>query len=119
MPPSICSECGKEVPDKAKICLRCGSALPKQNLVACSVCGKAIADTAGTCPHCGGVAESASTLVPCPECGKDVSRKAESCPHCGFRLRIFPSPFLDTSRQTIGEIIVIVAILYFVRLLFR
>lgn len=55
-------------------------------LIPCSECGKEISDKASACPHCGApvasqVAPAASTL--CSECGKEISDKAGVCPNCG------------------------------------
>ena len=46
-----CSECGKEMSNKAKQCPHCGSPIEKKLL--CKECGKEINKNDNKCPHCG------------------------------------------------------------------
>ena len=46
-----CSECGKEVSDKAKKCIYCGKIFAEE--IRCSECGNVLSETDGICPKCG------------------------------------------------------------------
>lgn len=46
-----CSECGKDVSDKASACPHCGNPLTPK--VFCEECGKELTPNNKTCPHCG------------------------------------------------------------------
>ena len=46
-----CSECGKQVSDKADACPHCGCPMDKKNF--CSECGKEIKENDKVCPNCG------------------------------------------------------------------
>lgn len=63
-----CSECGKQISDKAKVCPNCGA--PKITTgIYCSECGKQISENAVTCPNCGAPRQSSSwsSLLPSEE----------------------------------------------------
>ncbi len=45
-----CSECGKEISDKAKQCPHCGF---ENNIITCPECKKEIENNINTCPNCG------------------------------------------------------------------
>lgn len=57
-----CSKCGKEIPDKSKICPECG----------------ALMDNAKFCQHCGEAIDK--DCVVCPKCGKQVSQLKQEHP---------------------------------------
>ena len=46
-----CSECGKEISDKAKQCLYCGCPIEKK--VFCVECGNILSENDTSCPNCG------------------------------------------------------------------
>lgn len=46
-----CSECGKDISDKAAVCIGCGA--PMMTLIKCSECGIGISDKAEICNGCG------------------------------------------------------------------
>lgn len=48
-----CPECGKEISDKAKICIHCGCPIEIMQTKACPECGAEIPSQAETCPYCG------------------------------------------------------------------
>ena len=45
-----CSECGKEISDKAKVCPHCGA---ENDIIYCPECGKQLSSKATICPNCG------------------------------------------------------------------
>lgn len=75
-------------------------------LIKCSECGRQISEKAEYCPNCGCPVEreqvqkqNQSALV-CPECGQQISENAECCPNCGFPIQdavIKPSKFVQTN----------------------
>ena len=53
-----CPECGKEISDKAKICIYCGYPLEDENAkketdIQCQECGSKVYHDMGRCPVCG------------------------------------------------------------------
>lgn len=52
----ICSECGKELMDKAVICPGCGC--PQTEMKKCTTCGQMIMAKAVICPKCGCLQEN-------------------------------------------------------------
>lgn len=48
----------------------------------CSECGKEISDKATTCPHCGAPQSAPSQPALCQNCGKEVAHNTPICPHC-------------------------------------
>ena len=45
-----CSECGKEISDKAKVCPHCGF---ENRITFCPECNKKLSSNVSVCPHCG------------------------------------------------------------------
>lgn len=56
-------------------------------LISCSNCGKEISDKAKICPNCGYQAAeeifTEETPIICEECGTEIPQNAETCPNCG------------------------------------
>ena len=52
-------------------------------LIPCSNCGKEISDKARSCVHCGRIF-SQETKTICPECGTETEPDASVCPNCGY-----------------------------------
>ena len=46
-----CTECGREISDKAEKCPNCGN--PVERRVICDECGESIPETYLECPNCG------------------------------------------------------------------
>lgn len=65
-----CSECGKEISDKAKQCPYCGV---ENNVTFCPECGKQLNDNVVTCPSCG---------CPIKEVKQNNSGSTETSPLC-------------------------------------
>ena len=80
-----CPVCGRQVSDRAKICVGCGSALDI-NYIYCEKCGKAIPEGTSECIFCG--APVGITLIDCPECGAQMPEDAQACSNCGCPLDI-------------------------------
>ena len=82
-----CSECGKDVSDKASSCPNCGNPIivPKKDRV-CEKCGGLVSDTAETCVHCGAELDK-STIT---------NRKTNICAVLGFLfgvVSVFINPY--------------------------
>jgi len=73
-PVNACPACGEDNPDDAKLCRRCGKAMP----VDCSKCKSPIPEGVKFCPECG-----TKTTASCKKCGCDVSAGAKFCNNCG------------------------------------
>lgn len=55
-------------------------------MIKCSECGKEISDKARKCPYCGKVFEEEKTVMntkKCSECGTILSETDQTCPNCG------------------------------------
>ncbi len=66
-----CSRCGKEVPDKAKVCGYCGTKLEKKHKHTCPDCRKGVPAKAKVCGFCG-----AKLAQPAAETPKPAPKKA-------------------------------------------
>ena len=57
---------------------------PNNNLIKCSQCGREISNKAKRCVHCGKVfsQEQSETSI-CSDCGKEIPKNAVECPICG------------------------------------
>lgn len=53
-------------------------------LVKCSECGKEISDKAKKCPHCGNKVKEDISYVKCNECEKKYDASLKCCPSCGM-----------------------------------
>jgi len=52
-------------------------------LIECSECSKEVSDKAGSCPHCGApISTSDVTLVLCWSCKKEYPENLDACPYC-------------------------------------
>lgn len=51
-------------------------------MVDCSECGKEISDKAAACPHCGAPQAAKKPPTQCPNCGKEVAPGASICKSC-------------------------------------
>jgi len=53
-------------------------------LINCSECGKQVSDKASNCPSCGNpISVNSESKIFCTECGKQISEKDVVCPFCG------------------------------------
>lgn len=52
-----CSECGKEISDKAKSCIHCGCPIEEEELFTCDNCGADVREEDTVCPKCGCIFE--------------------------------------------------------------
>jgi uncharacterized membrane protein YvbJ len=53
-------------------------------LINCSECGKQVSDKASNCPSCGNpISVNSESKKFCTECGKQISEKDVVCPFCG------------------------------------
>lgn len=48
-----CSECGKEISDKAKACIHCGCPIEEEEVFNCGNCGAEVQEDDTKCPECG------------------------------------------------------------------
>lgn len=55
-------------------------------LIKCSECGKEISDKAQSCPKCGNPISQVSKSRTCPKCGGSISNTATKCVHCYSQL---------------------------------
>jgi len=71
-----CSNCGKEVPEKAKVCGYCGKKLVKPGKPLCPNCGKELPAKAKVCGYCGTqlIQEKAAAAKPAPTKKEPVKR---------------------------------------------
>jgi len=64
------------------------------SLIKCSECGKEISNKASTCPHCGNPIQVHFDVSPydiisnhetkkCSHCGRDIPKRIGKCPYCG------------------------------------
>lgn len=65
-----CSNCGKEVPEKAKVCGYCGKKLEKPERPICPNCGKELPAKAKACGYCGTPLELKKAAAVRPELAK-------------------------------------------------
>lgn len=89
-----CPECGKNVSDKATVCIHCGYSLnnhsPKESKVKCPECGEEIPNNEKICPFCGYPIENEeepllkSKMKECPECHTSIPLDAKECPNCAY-----------------------------------
>ncbi len=83
-----CSNCGKQIDDKAVICPECGVSTAnskKEETKLCKLCKTEMPKGAHICPNCG-VKQSfivTAKLKKCKYCGGDMASNQKSCPHCG------------------------------------
>lgn len=86
-----CAACGVNIPEGAKVCPACGSAVcveeaqEKSNL--CQACGAQMPEGARFCPLCGNTVSGEGMqeeLKYCPVCGKKMPEEALFCPACGW-----------------------------------
>ncbi len=67
-------------------------------MIKCSECGRDISDKAAACPHCGApvivavAAPPPTVLLPCSECGAGIPDKAACCPNCGAPVTVIAAP---------------------------
>jgi len=52
-------------------------------LISCSECGKQVSDKAAACPNCGAPVKKEQERKPCPECNELLPNGAATCPGCG------------------------------------
>ena len=50
---TVCSKCGKALPDAAKFCPDCGAPSTEKEKMFCTSCGKELKDGAAFCTSCG------------------------------------------------------------------
>lgn len=77
-----CSNCGKNMSDRAEQCPHCG-AIPPKYVAQCAECGTPLSKSDAICPSCG---HPTSWSRECPECGQFSTIDTEICPECGFDL---------------------------------
>lgn len=51
-------------------------------LIKCSECGKEVSNKADSCPHCGNPITKKANTKYCEYCGDKMPANAEKCPHC-------------------------------------
>ena len=73
-----CPECGKEVSDKAKVCIHCGYPLTVENIES----------------------QEIEESMYCPYCGKKLPPGSEFCAYCGRSFDGTPNTSLILQRQT-------------------
>lgn len=85
-----CVCCGRDISDKAAVCIHCGT--PREVTIVCSECGTMIPAGATACPICGCPMESVSREQPiysqpqtkfCQSCGAIIPAAAIICTKCG------------------------------------
>ena len=83
-----CRECGKEISDKADICVHCGC--PVSGDITCRECGEKLKQDDKQCPNCGCPVGSKlekddgnKKVKKCEKCSTKLSDDAEFCPNCG------------------------------------
>lgn len=73
-------------------------------LIRCSNCGKEISDKAKECPHCGQVIsletfDNYYVPVICEECGYEIPFGMDSCPNCGCPVSVEDTHYDDTPQK--------------------
>ncbi len=85
-----CMFCGKDISDKAPVCIHCGT--PREITQTCSECGAVISANATACPECGCPIENVTREQPvfnqpqtkfCQSCGTVIPAAAVICTKCG------------------------------------
>lgn len=79
-------------------------------LIKCSECGREISDKAASCPHCGNPILQ-RILPTCPECGNAVHVNALTCPNCGCPLEWDNSNSTKSNKSTPKLFIIISALI--------
>ena len=75
-----CPECGTRVPEGAKFCTSCGSAVATMRF--CHNCGAKVPAEAKFCGNCG-EAQGEPQKPTCSSCGADLQSGVKFCPECG------------------------------------
>ncbi len=101
----FCGECGYEMKEGAKFCLRCGSKVKQinaQSSVICPSCGDALIPGKKFCANCGwsqdGLQENRhkhtkreevfeGDIHKCPNCGEIVNSFSAFCTTCGYEFK--------------------------------
>lgn len=79
-PTVACPKCQAQVPQGAKFCSSCGTAMPAA--AACPKCHAEVPAGAKFCANCGASLAAAA----CPKCNTPVEPGAKFCPNCGTAL---------------------------------
>jgi len=77
-------------------------------LIKCSECGKDVSDKAIACPHCG-CPQSKTEYIVCDECGGKVEKNIDTCPHCGNPLKedlsnfVYDNQLLNSAKEIVSQ----------------
>lgn len=92
----FCPECGTEISDTSKFCIKCGYQIqndPKGfdvlRSIICPNCGKEVEEGSIFCPHCKSVIESKpvqSSSIDTPEDKQSLGVKYKTCSNCGDKI---------------------------------
>jgi membrane protease subunit (stomatin/prohibitin family) len=79
-PTQACPKCNTQVPEGAKFCTSCGSAMATMQF--CHNCGAKVPANAKFCGNCG-EAQGEPASPACSNCGADLPGGVKFCPECG------------------------------------
>ena len=128
-----CSECGKEISDKATTCPNCGCPIDKNGKIECEECGALIDGNETYCKVCGCPTSAMKTendipnditLIKCSNCGKEFLNKDDNCIYCGFPVNATKENnnehFKNHNNKTnnLKPILIIVGVVVFIIVLF-
>ncbi|MCF7854488.1 MAG: SPFH domain-containing protein [Candidatus Pacebacteria bacterium] len=78
-----CPKCQAQIPQDAKFCMSCGSAVATTRF--CHNCGAQVAPGAKFCGNCG-EAQGEPAKPTCPNCKAELAPGAKFCPECGTKI---------------------------------
>ena len=78
-----CPNCGAGVPEGAKFCSECGSAMATMRF--CHNCGAQVPPEAKFCGNCG-EAQTGAQPTTCSNCGAELEAEAKFCMECGEKV---------------------------------
>ena len=98
-----CSECSRQISDRAQACPHCGCPTEMHNQIACSECSQQISDRAQACPHCGCPTEMHNQIVsPAPQ-DSQLTDFAAKFPHPGPMPQIYRAGKIVKNATDLGN----------------